>query len=436
MRAIKGFLHRADSGQLLIGVLVVMLLMAIMVPAMVMLTQREARWTEKQAKSTTAFHLAEAGIEKGYRAISLSTSTWYALVDNGTSIDDFKFDRVFTDVDGGDYMVFVASGPEGRQATVYSFGRAQYGTKTQIRGIKAVFAQFSDEVAISAQSGVTVSGKVVVHWGSVISQQTIVTDGRTSPQFKSAAGIDVDGDGPGGVNCGPPDDGVRSCCQWYSYSDDLPEDTGVNTGQYKLDAQANTCTPAGVEPAGSCYYKGDTAWTTFQSGGGNAVFVEGNLTVSQRLNIVGDLIVMGSLNVPNGVWGDGDVDMIVPQIAWKQYCNNWTDYRTTFDPVDAPAGWPGLDYGYKSNATLNYQPVNKKTAVEGLLYIGQNLNASGGGGGNTRIYGTLYVEGSVTMDTGSQVTVYYNRAAAEAIKTLKLNLKRVEWQAYKNDPPF
>jgi len=100
------------------------------------------------------------------------------------------------------------------------------------------------------------------------------------------------------------------------------------------------------------------------------------------------------------------------------------------------AVWLGLDSGYKSDINLNYQPTASKTAIQGLLYIGQNLNASGGGGGNTRIYGTLYVLGTVSMGSGSQVTVYYNKAAAEAVKTLKLNLKRVEWQAYKNDSPF
>lgn len=406
-----------------------MLLMAIMVPAMVMLTQREARWADRQTKATTAFHLAEAGIEKGYRAISLSTATWYALTDNGTAVTDYNtFDKKFEDIPGGEYTVAITSGPEERQATVISVGRVVQGNKTHLRTIKAIFAQFSDEIAISADAGVNVGGGVIVHWGSIISQQAIVANGRTSPIFKSAGSIDLDEDGAGGVNCGPTT-GLNQCCQWFSHSDDIPEDTGVNTGQYMIDAGLNTCAQAGGTPLGSCLYIGDQNWSTFQSGGGNAVYVQGNLTVTQRLNIVGDLIVTGSLNVPNGTWGDGNVDMTVPQIAWKQYCNNWTDYRTTFDPTDAPALFPGLGGGYRSNATLNYQPTASKTAIQGLLYIGQNLNASGGGGGNTRIYGTLYVKGSVSLDAGSSVTVYYNKTAAQSIKTLKLNLKRVEWQA-------
>lgn len=436
MRQARKLLQEADSGQVLVGVLVVMLLMAIMVPAMVLLTQREAKWTEKQAHSTTAFHLAESGIEKGYRKISLSTATWYNLTDNGTAIDDFKFDKTYSDVAGGDYAVSITSGPAGREATIISIGRVQKGGRTYIRGIKAVFAQFTDEIAISADAGVSVGGKVIVHWGAVISQQAIVTDGRTSPQFKSAGSIDLDTDGAGGVNCGPQV-GTDICCQWFSYSD-VPEDLGLNTGAYITDAAAETCTVAGGTPAGSCYYRGDQSWTTFSEGSTadpTTVYVEGNLTVSQRLNIVGELLITGDFNVPNGTWGDGDVDMTVPQLAWKQYCNNWADYRATFDGA-AAALFPGLDAGYKSSISLNYQPTQSKTAIQGLLYIGGNLNASGGGGGNTRIYGTLYVLGAVSMDSGSSVTVYYNKSASEDIKTLKLNLKRVEWQAVVRDWPI
>jgi hypothetical protein len=406
-----------------------MLLMAIMVPAMVMLTERESKWADKQAKSTTAFHLAEAGIEKGYRKISLSTSTWYELTDDGTPIDDFKFDKIFTDVEGGDYTVSITSGPTGRQATIISIGRVVQGSRTHVRAIKAVFAQFTDEIAISADSGVNLSGGVIVHWGSVISQQAIVTDGRTSPQFKSAGAIDLDTDGAGGVNCGPQS-GLDICCQWFSY-EDVPEDLGINTGGYITDAAADNCTVAGGTPAGSCYYRGDQNWTTFSEGTAGSpktIYVEGNLTLSQKLNIVGDLFVTGDMNVPNGTWGDGNVDMTVPQLAWKQYCNNWTDYRTEFDPTDAPIAFPGLDAGYKSNISLNYQPTQSKTAIQGLLYVGGNLNASTGGGGNTRIYGTLYILGAASLASGSAVTVYYNKTASENLKTLKLNLKRVEWQ--------
>ncbi len=425
----------------LIGVLLLMLLMAIMVPAMVFLTQREARWAEKQTQSTIAFHLAEVGIEKGYRSISLSTAVFYKLTDNGTPIDDFAYETTFSDIPGGEYVVSVTSGPEARQATIISVGKVTKGAKTYVRTIKSVFAQFSEEVAISANAGIEVGGGVNVHWGAVISQKSIVADGRLSPQFKSAASIDFDTDGAGGVNCGPTDtDAVEMCCQWWSQDEDVPEAL-ISADLYADPARNDTCNQydsdiAVNDPLGSCYYKGDQNWSTgFASPVGSSVtiYVEGNVTLSQRFNIAGDIIIRGDLNVPNGSWGDGDIDMIVPRIAWKQYCNNWAYYLSEFEP--GAGTWPGLSSGRKSAYGMNYQPTpGGKTAVQGLLYIGGNL-AGGGGGGNTRIYGNLYIKGAVVLDPSSAVDVYYNKAAAENIKSLRLNLKRIEWQSQVKEWP-
>jgi len=443
MRAFKNWVADFDSGQVLIGVLLLLLLMAIMVPGMVFLTQREARWAERQASTTVAFHLAESGIEKGYRAISLSTATFYLLTDDGEEIDDFKYDRTFSDVVGGEYIVSITSGPEARQATIISVGRVTKGAKTYTRTIKAVFAQFAEEVALSADSGIDIGGGVNVHWGAVISLKSIDSNGRTSPQFISAANVDHDSDGAQGTNCGPTaEEGPEACCHWRSYDDDVPEAL-IGPDLYAQPARDDDCSnePYTATPVNSCYYVGDQVWSSgfATTGGSKTVYVEGNVLVpnGDKLNIAGDLVITGNLAVGGGAWGDGDIDMIVPRVAWKQYCSNWSDYATFDDGLtpELTTGWPGLSSGIKSTAGMNYQPTpGGKTAVQGVLYIGGNLTG-GGGGGNTRIYGNLYIRGGVSLDPASSVDVYYNKAVSENVRTLRLNLKRIEWRSQIKDWP-
>lgn len=444
MRALKDWISDFDSGQILIGVLLMMLLMAIMVPGMVFLVQREARWAEKQTQTTVAFHLAESGIEKGYRAISLSTAVFYALTDDGTPVPDFDYTTTFSDIPGGEYVVSITSGPEARQATIISVGKVTKGAKTFVRTIKAVFAQFAEEVALSADSGIDVGGGVNVHWGAVISLKSIDSNGRTSPQFISAANVDLDSDGPLGTNCGPsPETGPEACCQWRSYDDDVPEAL-IGPDLYAQPAKEDICSnePYVADPLYSCYYAVSQNWSTgfATTGGSKTVYVEGNVVIPNgaKLNITGDLVITGDLAVGGGAWGNGDIDMIVPRIAWKQYCANWAYYTSTFDDGLVPgltAGWPGLSSGVKSTSGMNYQPnPGGKTAVQGVLYIGGNLTG-GGGGGNTRIYGNLYIRGSITLDPASSVDVYYNKAVSEDIRTLRLNLKRIEWQSQLKEWP-
>lgn len=412
-----------SSGQVLVGVLLVLLVLATLVPVMVLYTQREAVWTEKQHQSNTAFHLAEAGIEKAYRKLTLSTSTWYGLIESGTAIPGFQFDTVYGDVPGGTYKVDITSGPDEREATIVSIGRDAKGK--EVRAIEAVFVQNSlGNVAIQTLGGVQLGGGVDVEWGAVISEKPITTGGRDYPQFHSAGSIDVDANGADPPNCDTPD-----CCQWFSYSPDIPPDPGIDLNFYRSSASATTsgCPSGGV--GGSCYYNTPQSWGNKNYTGGGTIFIENNLTVnSPGINIVGNLIVTGNLSTTSGNWGKGTATPKLPREAWKQYCNDWTYYRTTFDGA-APASFPGLNSDYLSADGLTYSPSpNNKFAVQGLLYVGGSFSTSGGGG-NSYVHGTMFVVGTATMTSSSGVTVFYNRDVAQNLKTTKIILNRKSWKA-------
>ena len=415
-------------GAILVIVILLMVIMSVLVPLMVLFTQREAKWTVKGDQNMTAFHLAEAGIEKGFRVLTTSTATWYNLVENGTGITDFKFEHKFEDIVSGYYAVGISSGPEAYQATIVSIGR-QAGSN-EVRAIKAIFAQNHTDTAIQSMAGVTVAGGVQVEWGAVVGNAYTDTGGRTSPQFHSSAGLDVDN------NAAPQNCDQPNCCQWHAFSQDIPPDPKIDLGFYRSSAAASTCVTAGGDPPGSCYYKTAQSWTNFSYSEGGTVMVENNLTVgSPGVDIKGNLIVTGNLATTSGVWGKGSATMKVPQNAWKQYCNNWAYYLSEFSDNATEAAWeaanpvfPGLNDGYQSPSAMAYTPnPNGKFAVQGFMYVGGSFSTSGGGG-NAFIYGNMFCKGSVSVASNSGVTVFYNKESAQSMRSLRVVLTRVLWQ--------
>ncbi|MDD5656932.1 MAG: hypothetical protein PHF00_06720 [Elusimicrobia bacterium] len=405
---IKGSPRRARlSGQVLAGVIVLLLLVSILVPLMVSFVMNEARWTDKTARNTTALHLAEAGIEKGFLALSLSTNTWYALVEHGTAIADYGFDKIYSDVPGGEYAISITSGPQESQATVISIGRDN--RNKEVRAIQAVFANTPmGGVAIYAGNGVKVSGGVNVEWGAVITPQTLDCSGRTFPQFWSASGI-VGYD----VNPTPPNCDSPNCCQWHAFSASIPPQPTIDLGFYKSSAEAT-----------STYYDTPQTWKNFIAKTGYTYYVDNNLTLqSPGIDVTGNVIVTGNMDTGNGTWGKGNRTMSVPTTAWKQYCRNWAHYKT-FDAA-APAAFPGLNSDWTSNPALSAS--SGKISVEGLLYVGGSF-LTGGGGGQADVYGTMLIVGSSTMTNNSGVTVYFNEGASKNVRWSRIILSRVSWQ--------
>lgn len=415
-------------GQILPGAVAMLVILAIMVPAMVLWIQRETVFASKQSHNTVAFHLAEAGVEKAYLYVSMSTITW-TNIQAGQAQTDYSFDKSYTDITGGTYAISITSGPGTEQVTIVTVGRDKYNKET--RALRVVYgnAIFGGN-AIYAGRGVQIGGQVDVEWGAVMSPYTIDAGGRTFPQFWSASQITTKDTSANPPNCDSP-----GCLQWHSYQANLPTPPAIDFDFYRASAAATTGCPyhatkyAG-SPAGSCYYPGSvTDWTGTTTG--KTIFIEGDMTIkSPGMYHVGKMILMGNMNLPNGQWGSSpQVQLNMPSDAWKQYGNNWTHYRDVFDQT-APAAFPGL------TATSYTSPAvcvpsfcrSEKLAVNGFLYVGGNFNNGGGGGGNSDIYGMLFAVGSATQTASSQVTFYYNADAANGLVTTNVSLTRVSWR--------
>ncbi len=415
-------MKKSDSssrrGQILPGAVAMLVILAIMVPAIVLWIQRETVFASKQAMNTVAFHLAEAGAEKAYLYVSLSTITWNAI-QAGTVQTYYNFDKKYTDIAGGTYTIAISSGPGTQQVTIVTVGRDKYGKES--RALRIVYSNsIMSDTAIYAGQGVQISGGTNVHWGGVMSPSNIDATSRNYPQFWSASqiiGKDTSANPP---NCDSP-----ACCQWHAFQASLPTPPSIDFDFYRTSAAATTGCPAGGTPAGSCYYSGSVAnWNNTTSG--KTIFIEGDLSVkSPGMFHTGTLIVMGNVNLPNGVWGNGTVAMTMPVKAWKQYCNSWATYTAYGNDSTAPAAFPGLSSSYSATvSTLS----SKKVSVNGFMYVGGNFNNGGGGGGNSDIYGVLYAIGTSTLSAASPIDFYYNGNATNNIVTTNVSLSRVSWQ--------
>lgn len=179
----------------------------------------------------------------------------------------------------------------------------------------------------------------------------------------------------------------------------------------------------GQDPANSCRYtNADYTLDGVNYTGGSTLFFEHNVYVKDAY-VHGNLVVAGNFDSANGKYGSGSPRMYMPTTAWKQYCRSWATYKA-WDAAAAPS-FPGLDSAYESDEDINV--VGSKVLVNGLMYVGGNAGL-GNGGGNAEFYGVIYVVGQVSLDSNSQATVYYNKGAAENIRTAKIILSRTSWK--------
>lgn len=425
-------MKHGERGQILVGVIIIMLILAVIVPVMVLYTQNEAKWSVKQTQNMAAFQLAESGIDRGYRKISESTTTW-AQGQAGIFPTGYTMTQVYTDLTGGCYAIGISSGPDKDQVTVISISKQSGGKES--RSIQAIYTNNPmGDTAVYGKAGVTIDGSQTdVNWGAVISPTSLTINGRTYPQFWSSGAIDLDTNGSAQPNCD------TACLGWHSYEQDIPADPGIDVDGFYYDALSsgtlyvgnqcwgkNSGTACGVSCATTC--SDATSCRTDKT-----YYIQGNLCVEGKIFVQGRLVVTGDVTLANGNVGYGSEHAELPRKAWKQYGLNWSQYHdmlmtctgppTNVDP-DAPASFPGITSGYKSAAS-RYKCLSN-IMVKGFTYVGGNLNQIGGAGG-TDFVGAFYVVGTVTA-TPNTLHLYYWDDAGDYMKTTSVVLIRESWK--------
>jgi type II secretory pathway pseudopilin PulG len=422
-----------NRGQILVVVIILMMVLAIIVPAMVLYIQNEAKWSVKQGQNSNAFQLAEAAIDRGYQKITESTGVWKSL-QNGSPIQDFHFDRAYSELPGGSYTVAVTSGPGTQSATVIGIGRDK--KQKEVRALKVVFsASATGNSAIEAANGVTMSGSNVdVEWGAIMSPKTINVGTKDHPSYYSASSIIINGTtyGPTDQHCDNP-----NCWWWKSYYSGVPPMPPIDFGFYQSSAAASgntACTMGSGKSAFTLpyYYTGpadlDGSCTDLT---GKTFYVTTNWNNFDGA-VIGNVIVLGSLSFQNGKLNTlAAYDAAVPATAWKNYCSDlnssaaWTVYQT----YDANASGKSACFGSLNNT---YQAANVKynisPCVHGFMYVGGNLSLPTGGGNSGVLHGVIVVNGSADINANSHGRIYYDDSVASNIVMTKLVLARQSWQ--------
>lgn len=413
-----------STGQVLIGVVILVVFLMILIPAIVQYVQNETKWTVKEVRTTRAFELAESAVDRGFQQLIMSTSAW-ANIQAGTIPTSYNFDQVYSDLSGGQYEIRISSGPQTQQATIVAVGRDL--SKNELRAVKAIYAnQNAGNFAINAGNTVTVGASVNVEWGAVTSYTSIASGGRLHPRFYSTGNIT-----PQDPN-GPPPPNTDNV-QWWSYKTDLPPAPQVDLNSYQSSAQN-----AGVSPPGGCsaayYTNGSVTFKGCLDTTNHTYYITGDATFSPGSGgnfILGNVIVQGNINITgNGGTGrvEGSYNTPIPLQAWKEYGNDWGTYQCM--DAAAPATYAAAQSVNYSATTIVSIPngcINGSGSVlvHGFLYAG---GASGlNGGGNSRFHGAVYTPGTVTVATSNH-TIYFDNTVSTNIRYVNITVVRTSWQ--------
>ncbi len=432
-----------EKGQVLAGVIALLLVLAIIVPVMVKYVQNEAKWSVKQTQNSNAFQLAEAAVDRGYQKVTESSATWNSI-QAGTMPTGYKFDTAYTELTGGSYAISISSGPNAKEVTIIGIGRDK-GNR-EVRALRVVFVNTPlGGNAITSANSAMITGTNNVEWGSVASNQSISIGASINhPQFYSASSIpgkDSNGSSPPNTNS----------LQWWSYYSNIPTTPYLDFDFYRSSAIATGtcisetttgiytgCLNSGINACGS------SAW----AGGGDHECTSGTqkackgytwyfncptngitFTSNNNTYLIGTVIVIGNLATEASA-ASGNYNASLPQTAWKQYGSDWAWYTGSFTlggacaNLSAPGTFPGLTSSYlsPSNATCPLAQV----LVHGFLYVSGNAIFGTNGSGNTIIHGSSYMVGNASV-TAAGFRVFHDPTVAQNLVTTRIVLTRQSW---------
>ncbi|OIO00257.1 MAG: hypothetical protein COX65_08010 [Elusimicrobia bacterium CG_4_10_14_0_2_um_filter_56_8] len=418
------------KGQVLVGVIVLLVILAIIIPTMVKYVQNEARWSVKQGQNTNAFQLAESAVDRGYQKIAESTSTWEDI-QNGIPQAGFSFDTEYSDMSGGTYAISLTSGPESGEVTVLTVGRDKQ--KKETRALKVVYSKGDVNSAMYA-NGIAASGGVVIEWGPMKSLGSIVLTGASDVEYPRKYAV---GSITGWPSISPCTDNLENWA--YNCSPGVPPPPSIYLKGYEDEAKATKCPTANpfkfpntASPAGSCYFPGNTSFngTTMTSSG--TVYVNGNLSVNNGF-LYGNLIVTGNLGFTGNGAGQYHIPTAgavapftggIPELAWKEYMKLDT---AASDEYYGDIGFQTVnstDFWFKSGGATPAKSVGIKTnpAVRGFVYCAGALSSTGA----ANFHGVVYSPSGIS-GLGGNSYIFYDDNVAKAILTDTIYPSRVSW---------
>ncbi|OGS27995.1 MAG: hypothetical protein A2297_00865 [Elusimicrobia bacterium RIFOXYB2_FULL_48_7] len=441
----------SESGQAIVIIILIVMVFLILIPLNVFFLDQESKFSVMEKRTTSAFHCAEQGADRGYWKLLEKQGYWAAIL-AGTQIDGYCFDVVYTSTFGGTYAVNITTTDDTKERKIISIGRSADGS--EIRTVEIILRKSLVEGAIQAK-GVTSMGAAEVHWGPVLSTTQIDPTSKAFPVLRSKLGIAGaaatcvhSGHNLGRPDTTPPQSNSTAFCthawypagwyQWQNFDTDITDPT-VDLNALKLAAQSQgryyTTAVAGDgnnindDPAvvgGMAYatylatYYTPSKVRYFDLSGQEATFSGGTFMEGTIIVINGNLNFSGN--------HDGDYYWPVPAEAWKQYCAINTAAAGQW-PGDA-AGMPTPTSAFQ-DAQYRFAHPGQKISFHGIIYVKNGVFKMSG---NTNIHGAvIVVNGSVT--TVGNPGIFYDPDVANYVG-FDGAITRTSWREIKMAWPF
>jgi hypothetical protein len=418
-------IRKSSRGWALITAVLILTIVAIIVPALIRLIQKDTKDSVVSGKKTIALQLAEAGQDRGAWKLRESDNMWNTAA-SGVAIAGYNDDVVYSDVDGGQYKISISTSTELGKVQIISKGRST--GETDIRAIKAIYSRGAVLGAMSVNGALQYRPNLNVHWGPVVTFTSITQDPDEHYPRKYSAGQIV---GRDVVN--DSDNGAMPSGNWaisdYAAFYDLGAVPVVDLDYYKTKAKASIVEPVLKRGSGSgdaAPYTGDGYNSGYYPGTTNSggVKVEkgtgsGNLSFACSTCVV---YIEGEVKrYPSGTWLDVEALVVTGDMDFNGGGNSYT----TTIPNLASEEYQYVSEGTQKWTDEGWTDGGSETVTDcgfhGFLYVGGNVTNAGGG---STLVGAIFVNGTITTNT---TTVYYDSAVTNNVRLSNAVINRDSW---------
>lgn len=416
-----------SRGQILVGVILVMMALLIMVPALVQWAQQESKISVKDRKSATAFNLAQAAVERGMWKLKSSTTTW-STASVGTVIAGYDFDVTYTDLPGGSYRIKFEDSTLNGATVVTVTGEGRDEARKETRSIEAVYQNVSIPGAIIAGGNLQQAGTSVVQWGPVMAWGPITLSGTalTEGYPRKLSKQDVTPFDTNGVT--PPN---TDNLEWWSDYDvpELPvfdfaamKSSAIATNTYNCNGVWNASVMNQILCNTGCSACNVSGLSDDSRVANDYIWYWDQDVIINGAGTKGTTIVRGNLTLKGGDYGNVSMNMRIPYGAWREY-----------QKIDNAATntYPG-DNGYQSvkneyqlgscGSTCEGGATGDDLGFNGFVYVGNNITMTSGSAAD--IYGAVWVVGNwISL---SNNIIFFNDQLN--VPTLNVVLIRQSWK--------
>lgn len=418
-------------GFALVGVIVLSICLLVLTTAMVSWIQQEAKVSVKHRKSTTAFHLAEAAIDRGRWKLQESNTVWDS-VGQGVALANYNFDKKYSDIAGGVYAIRITSHPTYSDRRIIE-GVGRDSSTNEIRRIYAVAERQSLDAAIWSGGEVELKKNSEVHWGPVKSQQEIEleqsqADGGFPRMYARDKIVRID------ENPAPPN---TDNIQYWAYFD-VPPRPLIDFNALKSSAQAN----------GTYFPEGDT-WQDAYPGSPNfdcdknpcknneatylpkiddglIWYFEKDFKLKKGTFITGTVITMGQFKIEGDMSCEGYYTTTPPPDAWREYRKIDTSAASQWyaDAGGGPPSAVSTSFSFQSTGSpAKRDGIKKGVCFKGFVYAQEEFEIKK----ETIVHGMIIVEKDEVENSKSTI-VFADKTSAANVTIARTTVNILDWR--------